>query len=203
MPIFVYGFLHFFGKNEYKLPIYYPQGVKEGDTIYHQIPSFELKDQYNRSFNGKQLAGKIVIADFFFTSCGNPNFCPKMSEGLRRIQNTFEKNTDITLLSFTVDPQRDTPEVLLNYAQRYQAQKDKWFFLTGNKKDIYHLAEKGFYIVAGEEKDTVTPDFIHSSKLILVDKKGRIRGYYDGTQPEEIERLLVEIKILEKETNHL
>ncbi len=204
LPVFLFIFLQTFGTNRYKLPIFYPQGtevvIKNGkeviDTIYHHIPEFTLKDQNNNIFNSKDLLGKIYVTDFFFTRCGNPSLCPKMSSELVRIQEAFEKESSVEIVSFTVDPNYDTPKVLKEYANRYNATDGKWHFLTGDKKDIYQLARYSYFLTAGEEEESIKPDFIHAVKFILVDRKGRIRGYYNGVDKEEVDKLILEIKIL-------
>ncbi|GAB4395735.1 MAG: hypothetical protein OHK0053_06030 [Microscillaceae bacterium] len=218
-PILVFVFLQSFGTNTYPLQVFHTQWIEElpfegqilrdtvqdasllkgkkiVDTLYHRIPDFALTDQHNRPFQSKQLEGAIYVADFFFTRCGNPTLCPRMSQELKRVQENFKDQEMLKLVSFTVDPSHDTPEVLKEYAGRYQAQEGKWFFLTGEKKKIYDLAFDGFKVNAMEEDVVVKPDFLHAIKFILVDKEGRIRGYYNGTEREDVDRLILEIKIL-------
>ncbi|NJL11584.1 MAG: SCO family protein [Microscillaceae bacterium] len=218
-PILVFVFLQSFGTNTYPLQVFHTQWIEEVqlegqtlrdtvedasllkgkkivDTIYHRIPNFRLTDQYNRPFQSNQLEGMIYVVDFFFTRCGNPSLCPQMSQELKRVQENFKDQKALKLLSFTVDPDHDTPAVLKEYAGRYQAQEGKWFFLTGDKTKIYDLAFEGFKVNAMEEEAVVKPDFLHAIKFILVDKEGRIRGYYNGTEREEVDRLILEIKIL-------
>lgn len=202
LPVLIFLFLNQFGQNHYQLTIYYPldstQVNGKWQVKYHTIPDFQLINQEGKTFSQKNLQGKVYVADFFFTRCGNPTFCPRMSGELQRVQEKFVNKPQVQIVSFTVDPTNDTPEVLNKYAQNYQAKPDKWNFLTGAKKTIYDLAYHGFKINAVEDQEAgkITPDFIHASKFILVDEEGRIRGYYDGTSREDVDRLMVEIEIL-------
>jgi len=141
------------------------------------------------------LKGYIYVADFFFTRCGS--ICPKMSTQLTRVQAEFEKDSGVKIISFTVDPKNDTVEVLKQYANDYNAIEGKWRFVTGSKDSIYALAQKGFFITAMEDKNHPI-DFIHSDKLVLVDKKGWIRGYYNGTDIKEVDKLMTEIRVLQQ-----
>jgi protein SCO1 len=204
--------------NHYKLPTYFPmidsttneillvknqdrKGKEpEMDTVFHQVPQFTLTDQDGKDFSSEKLKGKVFVADFFFTRCGS--ICPKMSSQLIRIQDIFTNNLDVQLVSFSVDPTHDTPEELVKYAKEYDAKASQWTFLTGSRKTIYPLAVKGFFLPVADaseyDKAVKTPDetFIHSEKLILVDKNKHIRGFYDGTDRKDVDRLIAEIKVL-------
>jgi protein SCO1 len=197
VPVFVFLFLKKFGKNHYSIRKYYPVAIdstgKTSDTTFHKIPAFSLTNQENENITEQDVRGKIVVADFIFTRC--PTICPKMSTQMTRVQDAFTKQNEVKLVSFSVDPERDSVEVLQDYARKYKVRSDKWNLLTGNKKDIYDLARYGFKVSA-LMGDGGPEDFIHTEKLILVDKEGIIRGYYDGTDPEEVDRLIVEAKIL-------
>jgi len=204
VPASLYLFLVFFGENRYQVPKYYPKGVETKlvngkeiqDTLYHTIPNFSLSNQYGEKVTQENVKGNIYVVDFFFTSCGNPDFCPRMATELSRVQEAFRDENTVKILSYTVDPKTDDVPTLLKYAEEKGAKKDKWYFLTGDKTAIYQLAQKGYFVTAGEEGQVVTPDFIHTSKFILVDKEGRIRGYYNGIDREEVDKLIVEIEIL-------
>lgn len=221
-PILVFVFLQSFGENHYALEVYHTtwieevdldgepfldtvrdqsqlEGRKIVDTLYHQIPEFKLTNQDNQAFYSKQLEGKIYVADFFFTRCGNPSLCPRMSSELRRVQEVYRNDEEVKIVSFTVDPQYDQPAVLKAYGESYEADFQQWSFLTGAKKEIYDLAYEGFKINAMEETDQIRPDFLHATKFMLIDKEGRIRGYYDGIEREEVDKLILEIKILKHE----
>lgn len=207
VPALVFIFLHFYGKNHFDLPFLMPEIddtgnviVVNGDTTFHQIPEFELTDQNGNVFSSEKMKGKITVADFFFTRCGT--ICPKISSELTRVQGVFKDNNDVLLISTSIDPKYDSSNVLNAYAQKYEAIAGKWFFLTGEKRKIYDLAIKGFKLPVADaseydEKITdIDQTFIHSEKLLLIDKKGFIRGIYDGTNKEDVDRLIVEISVL-------
>ncbi len=204
LPVFLFLFLRTFGENKYKLTIFYPQGVDsvkvdgkwKVDSVYHTITPFKFTNQNNKPISEKDVKGKIYVADFFFTRCGS--ICPKMSSQLTRVQNAFKDNQGINILSFSIDPEHDSVEVLKNYANQYKAIDGQWHFLTGTKDDIYKLGVKGFKISVGDGKE-VTPDYFHSSRLILIDREGRIRGYYNGVSRDDVDKLILEIKVLLQE----
>jgi protein SCO1 len=198
LPVLVFIFLNKCGTNHYNVQVYYPldsvlQDGKYKVTGYHTVPDFNLIDQDGKPLKGQDLKGYIYVADFFFTSC--PGTCPKLTNQLKRVQAEFAANKDIKIVSFTVDPSHDSVEVLKTYSELNNAIHDKWYFVTGQKDSIYNLAHNGYFISAGEENNG-TEAFLHSSKLILVDKEGRIRGYYDGTSQTEADRLITEIKVV-------
>ena len=220
VPALIFLYLKGFGENHYNLPYMIPLtdsttgnimmkknpnprwNQPEMDTVFHTIPSWKLTDENGNEFLGQSLKGKIYVADFFFTRCGS--ICPKMSTELTRVQDTFSKEEEVQLASFSVDPLHDTPEKLREYAQKYDAKAGKWHFFTGMKTQIYPLAVKGYFIPVADaseyDKAVKTPDetFIHSEKLILVDKEGYIRGFYDGTDKKDVDRLILEIRVLLK-----
>ena len=161
-----------------------------GDTIYHTIPDFKLISQTGAAFTKNDLKNKFYVADFFFTSC--PSICPKMSKNLALLQKAFIEEKDFRIISHTVDPQRDSIGALAKYADKYKADNKVWYFLTSDKKAIYSLAREGYFIVA-TEGDGGENDFVHSEKFVLVDKKGIIRGYYNGTDSLEVRKLMQDI----------
>lgn len=197
LPVFLYLIISNDSKGTYfALPILGPRNVSEsGDTIYHTIGKFEFVDSENQVVSDLDFKGSVFISDFFFTQC--EGICPKMSTGLSRVQEYYRTNDLVKFLSHTVDPEYDNGSVLTEYAKFYNAIPGKWYFVTGNKKSIYNKAIKSYLIVAGEEDSDV--EFVHSEKLVLIDKEKRIRGYYDGTSKEEIERLVLEINVLLQE----
>lgn len=201
LPLGIIFVISNFGRNNYNLPVFFAEDSMLTDkgayevTEAHTIPPFQLTDHLGKVITQEQLKGTIYVADFFFTRCGS--ICPNMSMQLTRVQEEFLAIDDVKLVSFTVDPENDTVEVLNAYAKEYGAVYDKWRFATGTKEDIYLLAQKGFYISAME--DTMNPvEFIHSEKLILVDKNGWIRGYFNGTDSKEVDKLITEIKVLRR-----
>ena len=218
VPVLVYLGLKTFGTNHYSLPRYVPAidsttgeikmakrlnprwNESEMDTVFQTIPSFSLTDETGKTFDSNNLKGKIYVASFFFTRC--TTICPKITSQVSRVQDTFYQDPEVQLLSISVDPKFDQPEKLAAYAKRFDANKGQWYFLTGEKKVIYPLVLKGFHVPLADasEYDAAikNPDetFIHSERLVLVDKEGIIRGFYDGTDKKEVDRLLVEIKVL-------
>jgi protein SCO1/2 len=154
------------------------------------VPPFQLVDQNGQSYGSQQLQGKTWIADFIYSTCPGP--CPMISSRMSETQRPL-RDTDVKLVSFTVDPEHDTPAVLRDYAARLDAQPGRWVFLTGDKGTIYRLAHDGFKLAtaAGGEAGP-----IHSTRIVLVDRSGIIRGYYDATAADAITRLLAD-------TNHL
>lgn len=159
---------------------------------YGEAPNFQLINQNGQPFGSTDLANKIWIADFVFTSCPGP--CPIISTRMSELQKPLGK-TDVHLISFTVDPDKDTPEVLRNYAEKLRAQTGRWDFLTGKKSAIYDLSQKGFKLALADGSDeTGMP--VHSTRMVLIDRHGQIRGYYDGLAADSVTKLLAD-------TNHL
>ena len=171
-------------------------GVDAKDTIYHTIQPFAFINQYNDTVTEKAIENKIYVADFFFASC--QSICPKMSSQLVHVQSAFKDDKDVLILSHTVNPSNDTVEVLNGYAQSYGAIKNKWHFLTGNKKAIYEMARFS-YLVNALEEDGTEEGFLHSELFILVDAQKRVRGMYDGTDSVAVVKLISDIKLLKQE----
>lgn len=207
VPIFLVILLHIFGKNKYSIPRYFPiststkvlNGETIFDTVFHKIPDYKLIDQDGKSFTQGQLEGNIYVADFFFTTCGT--ICPIMSTQLTRVQERFRNEDKLKLVSITVDPDTDSSSVLKDYASKYKAVPGFWYFLTGDAAYIYKLAKVDFMLNAMENNTLEQEDFVHSDKLVLIDKDRQIRGFYNGTSPEEVDRLMTEIDILLLEQN--
>ena len=166
--------------------------------VLGQIPSMNLTDQNLRKIDLADLENKVWIADFIFTRCAGP--CPLMSSHMSLLQGEFQKQPRVQLVSFTVDPEYDTPEVLLNYSERYEANPEKWLFLTGEKKDIFELSQKYFHLGASDIPEEAKKDFnqhvLHSTKFVLVDGAGRIRGYYDSTLRDQLDQLIRDVNTL-------
>ena len=181
--------------NPKRLPILGQKKIVSGDTVFHQIPDFSFVNQDSLQVTEDLVDGKIYITDFFFTSC--PTICPKMSQQMLRIQERFRDKQDVLLLSHTVDPSYDTPEILSGYAEKLNIDTQKWQLLTGNWKDIYEIADQ--YLVSVEKDSTVPGGYIHGGHFILVDGQRRIRGYYDGTQEKQVDRLMNDVTLLLEE----
>lgn len=168
---------------------------------FQSVPPFTLTQQSGQPFDSRALAGKIWLADFFFTSCPGP--CLVMNRRLTEVQEALHKmDGDVRLVSFSIDPEDDTPEVLRRYAKRFQAQEGKWFFLTGERQRIYDVAKQGFKLAVQPDApgtETAPPLFTHSTNIALVDRRGQVRGYYDSTSPEVIQEILLDIGNLLRE----
>lgn len=151
------------------------------------VPPFVLTNQNGEPFGSAQLQGKIWIADFVYTTCPGP--CPMISSRMSETQKPL-RDTDVKLVSFSVDPAHDTPEVLRGYAEKLNAQPGRWEFLTGDQQTIYRLSRDGFKLAVGAGDKPGEP--MHSTRVILVDRHGRIRGYYDATEADAVTRLLAD-----------
>lgn len=168
-----------------KLPIWYEREVAaNGDTIYHTIDNFRLQNQNGDSVTLESYKDKIILVNFFFASC--ESVCPKLNEFISvHIYREFQKDPDIQFLSFSVDPENDSPKVLLEYASKFGVKSSNWQFLTGNKKKIYDLALNSFKIPGAEDEHQ---GLFHSDKMVLVDKELRIRGVFEtGGQNDKTE----------------
>lgn len=186
------------------LPIYgerelvFKAGDEVPDTLYHRVPNFDLTDQDGNSRSFNDFEGKIIVADFFFTTC--PTICPIMTKQMTRLQWMLEDEAyrDIHFLSYTVNPDHDTPEVLKVYAEKQGANLEKWTFLTGDQAEIFELGFEG-YLISTQEDEAAPGGFLHSSMFVLLDRERRIRGFYDGTSSNEVDDLVTDIKMLLKE----
>lgn len=178
-----------------KLPKQYTnaKGKLVTDTIYHTIPDFSFVNQNGDTITQEIIKNKVIVADFFFTTC--PTICINMTSNLHKIQEKYFNDKDVLILSHTVDPETDSVGQLKKYAIEKDVNSKVWHLLTGNKKDIYSIARNG-YLVTALQGDGGPNDFIHSEKLVLVDKERRIRGFYDGTKDESIEQLKKDIQLL-------
>lgn len=178
------------------LPILGPREVDGVDTVYHTIAPFEFVDQDSARITNADFAGKIYVADFFFTSCRT--ICPIMKTQMLRVYEATADMPDVLLLSHTIDPEWDTVALLHDFAERLGVESRRWHFVTGIKDSIYKIAQTSYYATAME--DRTEPDgFIHSGAFLLIDRKGRIRGKYDGTKEEEVNRLIGDLKRLRGE----
>jgi len=167
--------------------------------VYGQVPDFRLMERSGQSVTLSDLRGQIWIADFIFTRCPGP--CPLMSARMAGLQQPLAERADVRLVSITVDPEYDTPQVLREYADRFRA-GPSWLFLTGNKAAIFKLAQQGFHLAAQDNPDAASLDqgpIIHSTRFVLVDRQAQIRGYYDSTDKESMQRLLLDVEQLVRE----
>ncbi len=205
IPALSFVFLKIFGKNSFSLPYYFPKidehgeiVTSKGDTLFSKAPQFSLINQNGDS--ASFLPGKIQVVYFFFSRCGT--ICPITSSNLVKVGEIFKKNQDVYFTGISVDPSFDTPEVLFSYRSALGMDKLNFNLLTGDKKYIYDICIKGFKLPVADASEydksitNVDEMFIHSDKVLLIDKDGFFRGIYSGTSKEEINRLKVEIKVL-------
>jgi protein SCO1/2 len=200
--IFMISFFFSCDQQEKKqLPVYNPVDFKEklvdksvrNVSKNHTVANFSLTNQNGITITNKDYENKIYVVDFFFTSC--PTICPIMTNNMLKIQDEFIDNDNIKLLSMSVTPEIDNVEILKQYAIEKGVNDSKWNITTGPKKHIYELARKSYFAVV-EQGDGGLQDFIHTPNFILIDTKKQIRGIYDGTDENEILRLIEDIKIL-------
>ena len=158
---------------------------------YNTVPDFTLTSEQGREFGSKDLAGKIWIADFIFTTCTGP--CPRMSTQMRRVQEAVKDQPNLALVSFTVDPAKDTPAALAEYARRYKADPDRWHFLTGPRETLHILKLEAFKL------GSVDGSLNHSTRFVLIDAKRRVRAYYLTTEDDYLTPLLRDIRRLREE----
>ena len=184
-----------------KLPIfgnkdYVPEIDK--DTLYHTIPYWEFTNQSGEQVNSVSLSGKIHVVDFFFSYC--PTICPVKTVNIRKIQEGLNNKciSNVEFLSFSVDPERDSSERLSFYAKDYNVDASNWNLITGNQSEIYKLGIEG-YLVPNQEDSLAPGGFLHSEKIMLIDDKARIRGYYDGTDSDAVQQIMSDIKSLQEE----
>ncbi|MCC8359647.1 SCO family protein [Salinimicrobium sediminilitoris] len=191
-------------KPQERLPVFQPNMVNNelvDSTMqevrkYHTIKDFKLYNQNGDTITQDFYKDKIYVADFFFTTC--QTICPIMTDHMLQIQEKLKDDEDILLLSHTVIPNHDSVPVLRKYADEKGVNDEKWNLVTGDKKEIYELARKS-YLAAKSDGDGGAFDMIHTENFVLVDREKRIRGFYDGTDPEAIEELMQDIEILKKE----
>ena len=191
-------------KVDEKLKIYNPADVNprlvdfsmKHITKDHTIADFELTNQNGQKITNKNYKDKIYVADFFFTRC--QTICINMAYNMGELQNLYKKDTEIMFLSHSVTPEIDSVTVLKEYADRKGVIDGKWNITTGAKKHIYELARKSYFAVLDEGNGDEN-DFIHTEQFVLVDKEKRIRGYYDGTEKEDMEKLKKDIVLLKEE----
>lgn len=190
-----------------KLPVYNPADVNPklvDPTVKHvrtnhKIADFSLINQNGDTVTQEDYDDKIYVADFFFTRC--QTICPIMTTNMAELQQVFKNDNSVMFLSHSVTPDIDSVSVLKAYAEKKGAIDGKWNLVTGDKKHIYELARKSYFAVL-DEGDGGIQDFIHTEQFILVDKKKQIRGFYDGTNKEDIKRIVEDINILKKEDDN-
>ena len=198
--------LYFLVKPKEELPVYNPVDVNPrlvDDSVKHisrnhRISDFNLINQNGEVITKEDFEGKIYIADFFFTRC--QTICPIMAVNMKDLQEEFKSDPDLKFLSHSVTPVMDSVPILRAYADKNEAIDGKWEITTGDKRHIYELARKSYFAVL-DEGDGGDQDFIHTEQFILVDQEGQIRGFYDGTEKEEMQRIIDDISILNREND--
>lgn len=189
-----------------RLPIFAPgknvnQELVDSTVVHikkqHHIADFSLTNQNGKTITQQDYANKIYVADFFFTTCGT--ICPIMTSNMKKVQQAILLDKDVMLLSHTVTPEIDTVAQLKRYAKEKGVIAEKWNLVTGSKKDIYNLARKSYLVAKYDPTKDDAYGIVHTENFVLVDKQRRIRGMYDGTDDEDIERLLADIAILKEE----
>lgn len=166
----------------------------------YPIPAFSLTERGGAQVTAESLRGKVWVADFFFTTCPGP--CLMMTQRMAELQKRLGRADDLRLVSFTVDPERDTPAALREYAARHGADPERWLFLTGDRNAIYELGEKGFRLATvdqGEGGGGPEGRFLHSTKMVLVDAEGFVRGYFDGVDPASVGKVAAAVKAVRRE----
>jgi len=193
-------YLGFF-KTEYRLPIYQPSDINPAlvDAVLmnetdHRITDFTLINHLGDTIHLSDVADQILIIDFFFTRCAT--ICPLMTSNLKLVHDRLPEG--VRILSHSVTPKADSVSVLSAYADKYAASPSKWWFLTGEKDEVYRLARRSYFACL-DEGDGGYQDFVHTENVVLVDPEGRLRGFYDGTSGKEISQLYRDLEVLLKE----
>lgn len=165
--------------------------------ITHTIPSFSFTNHLGANVTRQDVTGKILIADFFFTRC--TSICPRMTGNMQKVAAVVGSDTGVVILSHTVTPDRDSVSALKQYAEKHRINYPNWHLLTGDKNEIYTIARKGYFADERMGFSADTTEFLHTENFVLVDRKGRIRGVYNGTLEVEVENLIRHIRLLNEE----
>ncbi len=174
-----------------------PQWIEKNSSAYntiHSIPSFQFIDQDSTAVTEKTFAGKIYVADFFFTAC--PGICKKLTANLSLVQTAFKNDNDVLLLSHSVTPENDNVPRLQQYANAFGVIKNKWHLVTGKREDIYGIARNAYFADEDMGVKKNSDDFLHTENMLLIDKHRRIRGVYKGTSVKDMNDLIADIKVL-------
>lgn len=167
-----------------------------GEIVYYKAPDFQLTNQFNTISAECDFRDKIQVIDFFFTNC--PTICPQMTKHLKLVEEAFAKEEKVQIISYSIDSINDTPERLNAYSENYHIDSHKWTFLTGNSDAIFELS-KDYKVRAFDDSSKDESNLIHDGTFVLVDGKQRIRGYYNGLEKQDTQRLINDITILLKE----
>lgn len=172
------------------------EGGIKADTVYHTIKDFSFTNQDGVEVTQETFKDKIYIADFFFTTC--PTICPIMKTQMLRIYEKYKDNSNVLILSHTIDPKHDSVAVLHDFADRLGVSADTWHFVTGDQDKIYDIGQNSYMVTAMEDKDELG-GYLHSGAFLIIDKERRVRGIYDGTLEEKVDLLMKDVDTLLKE----
>jgi protein SCO1/2 len=173
------------------------KGKKVNDTVWHKVRPFKLKNQFGKEVGLEDWGGKIIIADFFFTSC--PSICPKLTRNMKKLQTAFKKTDSLVrFVSFTVDPVRDTVQALKAYGDKFGIDHDTWFMLTGDRNELYDIALNEFKASIASNGNIDT-GFIHTDRFFLLDKDRVVRGWYSGLDSVNLDKLIKDVVLLNME----
>jgi len=211
LPVFCYLVLKYASERAVDMPRKYffdtvvnriDKGKMIADTVWHQTANIHLQNQLGDTVSLYDKPGKIIVADFFFTRCGS--ICPRLTTNMAKLQQSFIRGGDtrnkidtsiVQFISFSIDPERDSVSVLKNYADRYHVNHDNWWMLTGSKDSIYKFAFEEMKVDKYSD-EPISPDFVHTSRFVLIDKAYRVRGYYNGLDSSSISKLARDIGLL-------
>ena len=194
VPLLAFTVMNWYEDNVEALPYYHKGTATESADVNHfTIPAFTFVNQDSIPLNNNFIRGKVWVVNYFFTSC--PTICPKMMASMRLVQQAFPDDAQVRMLSLTVDPYHDTPAKLKRYADNKNINLNQWQLGTGQKAGLYRFARNGLFITA-DDGDGGANDFIHSDKIVLIDREDHIRGYYDGRDNDEITKLIKDISRL-------
>jgi protein SCO1/2 len=206
LPIASYLYVSSLSKDAIKMPRRYfydtvvvkmEKGKKVNDTVWHKVRPFKLKNQFGKEVGLEDWGGKIIIADFFFTSC--PSICPKLTRNMKKLQTAFKKTDSLVrFVSFTVDPARDTVQALKAYGDKFGIDHDTWFMLTGDRNELYDIALNEFKASIASNGNIDT-GFIHTDRFFLLDKNRVVRGWYNGLDSANLDKLIKDVVLLNME----
>ena len=206
LPFASYLFVSNLSKDAIKMPRRYfydtvmvkmEKGKKVNDTVWHKVRPFKLKNQFGKEVGLEDWGGKIIIADFFFTSC--PSICPKLTHNMKKLQTAFKKTDSLVrFVSFTVDPVRDTVQALKAYGDKFGIDHDTWFMLTGNRNELYDIALNEFKASIASNGNIDT-GFIHTDRFFLLDRDRVVRGWYNGLDSANLDKLIKDVVLLNME----
>jgi len=206
LPFASYLFVSNLSKDAIKMPRRYfydtvmvkmEKGKKVNDTVWHKVRPFKLKNQFGKEVGLEDWGGKIIIADFFFTSC--PSICPKLTRNMKKLQTAFKKTDSLVrFVSFTVDPVRDSVQALKAYGDKFGIDHDTWFMLTGNRNELYDIALNEFKASIASNGNIDT-GFIHTDRFFLLDRDRVVRGWYNGLDSANLDKLIKDVVLLNME----